>query len=86
MPREFFDPGPEDQTVVLVDPATLRQAEQFIESCEHCNPKDAEIPFDNLLDQVTGADPSVTDYLLEEPAECPLCRHDVLEKTLIEAV
>jgi hypothetical protein len=49
-------------------------------------PKDAEIPFDNLLDQVTGSDPSVTDYLLEEPAKCPRCRHDILEKTLIEAV
>jgi len=26
----------------------------------------------------------VTDYILEEPATCPSCRHDVLEKTLIE--
>ena len=40
-----------------------------------------------ILDRVTGSDPSVTDYLLEVPAKCPLCRRDILEKmekTLIE--
>ena len=40
----------------------------LIESCEHCNHEGAEIPFDNILDRVTGSDPSVTDYILEEPA------------------
>ena len=25
-----------------------------IEYCEHCNPKGAEIPFDHILDRVTG--------------------------------
>ena len=35
------------------------------------NPVHAEIPFDNILDRVTGSDPSVTDYILEEPAKCP---------------
>jgi hypothetical protein len=48
--------------VVLVDSATLNQAEQLIESCKHCNSEGAEIPFDNILDRVTGSDPSVTDY------------------------
>jgi hypothetical protein len=33
----------------------------------------------------TGAtDPSLTDYTLEEPAKCPNCRREILEKTLIE--
>jgi len=36
--------------VVLIKSATLRKAEQLIESCEHCNPDGAEIPFDNILD------------------------------------
>jgi len=36
------------------------------------------------LDSVTGSDPSETDYVLEQPAECPNCRRDILEKTLIE--
>jgi len=34
MPRDFFDPTPEQQNVVLVDAATLREAERLIESCE----------------------------------------------------
>jgi hypothetical protein len=84
MPRDFFDPTPEQQNVVLIDAATRRRkAEQMIECCEHCN-RDAEIPFDNILDRVTGSDPSVTDYILEQSAKCPNCKRDILEKTLIE--
>jgi len=63
---DFFDPRPEQQIVVLVDAATLRKAEKLIESCERCDP-DAEIPFDAMLDQVTGSDPAVTDYIVESP-------------------
>jgi len=33
---------------------------------------------------VTGLDPAVTDYVLNDPAKCPKCRGDVTEKTLIE--
>jgi uncharacterized protein with PIN domain len=84
MIRDFFAPTPEEQIVVLVDAATLRQAERLIESCEHCNEESAEIPFDNILDRVTGSDPTVTDYILEVPAKCPKCRREVLEKTLVE--
>ena len=84
MTRDFFDPSPEQQNVVLVNAVTLRKAEQLIESCEAGNPEDAQIPFDNVLDRVTGSDPSVTDYILEEPAKCPNCGREVLEKTFIE--
>jgi hypothetical protein len=84
MSRDFFDPTPEQQNVVLIDAATLRDSEQLIESCEHCNPDDAEIPFDNILDRVIRSDPSVTDYILESPAKCPNCRREILEKTLVE--
>jgi len=83
MTGDFFDRTPED---VLVDASTLRQAEQFIESCEHCNPRCAEIPFASVLDQITGLDPSVTDYIFEEPVTCPRCRHDILETTFIESL
>jgi hypothetical protein len=86
MPRDFFDPSPEQQNVVLIDAATLRKAERLIESCEGCNPFGAGIPFDNILDRVTGSDPSATDYVLEEPAKCPNCRREILEKTLVEPV
>jgi hypothetical protein len=68
----------------LVEASTLREAERLIESCERCNPSDAEIPFDNILDRVTGSDPSVTDYILESPAKWPHCFHEILEKTLVE--
>jgi hypothetical protein len=84
MSRDFFDPTPEQQVVVLIEASTLRKAERLIESCEACNPDGAEIPFDNILDRVTGSDPSVTDYILELPAECPDCRSEILEKTLVE--
>jgi hypothetical protein len=30
---------------------------------QHCNPEGAEIPFDNILDRLTGSDPKVTDYM-----------------------
>ena len=86
MPRDFFDPTPEQQNVVFVTHATLREAEQQIESCEQCNPEGADTPFDNILDRVTGSDPSVTDYILETPARCPQCRREILEKTLVEPV
>ena len=80
MPRDFCDPTPEQQIVVLVEAATLRQAEQLIESCDHCNPEGAEIPFDNILDRVSGSDPSVTDYILKEPAKCSNCRREIQRK------
>jgi hypothetical protein len=50
MPHDFFDPCPEDQNLVLVNVATLREAERLIESCEGCNPEGAEIPSDNILE------------------------------------
>ena len=82
--RDFFDLTPEEQIVVLVDLATLRTAERLIESCEGCNPNEAQIPFDWIVDRVTGSDSSVTDYTLESPAKCPKCRLDILGKTLVE--
>ena len=48
MTRDFFDPTPEQQNVILVDATTLRESEKLIESCEHCNEEDAQIPFDNI--------------------------------------
>ena len=35
---------------------------------------------------IERSDPSVTDYIFEEPAKCPRCRHDILEKTLVEPI
>src|SRR5215468_5864564 len=75
---------PTSQTEIFINAATLLEAERLIQSCEGCNPHEAEIPFDNILDRVSGSDPSVTDYVLEQPAKCPNCRREILEKTLAQ--
>jgi hypothetical protein len=59
-------------------------AEALIDSREYCNPTGAEIPFDWILDRITGSDPRVTDNLLKQPARCPRCFREITEKTLIE--
>jgi hypothetical protein len=68
--------------LVTVDPATAKKAEQQIESCEHCHPDDAEIPFDWLA-EVTARRGAV-EFVLTEPARCPNCKHEITEKTLVE--
>jgi hypothetical protein len=83
MNREFFDPSPEDQNVVLIDATTLRKAQHLIAGCEACS-EDAELPFESVLDRLTGSDPSVTDYFLEAPARCLQCGAAVHERTLID--
>jgi hypothetical protein len=75
---------PEQQNLLAVSTRTIHEAEQRIDSCEQCNPADAEIPFDWILDRVTGSDSTITDYVIESPAQCPKCRGKIFEKTLIE--
>jgi len=33
LPRDFFDPTPEQPNLILINPATLRKGEELIESC-----------------------------------------------------
>jgi hypothetical protein len=37
MPRDFFDPAPEQQHVVLIDSAVLQTAQRMIAGCEDCS-------------------------------------------------
>jgi hypothetical protein len=60
-------------TAVLVDGLTIKTAERRIESCDACAPELAEIPFDCLMDSITGYDAGSTDYVLSEAALCPGC-------------
>jgi hypothetical protein len=53
----------------------------MIAGCEACS-EDAELPFDNILDRLTGSDPSVTDYVLEVGAMFA-CGQEINEKTLV---
>jgi hypothetical protein len=71
--REWDYPLWTNTTPVFVDSDTLRTAERQIASCEACTPDLAEVPFEYILDTVTGCDPQVTDYVLAEPARCPRC-------------
>lgn len=83
MNRDFFDLRPEDLAIVLIITPVLKQAQNLIAFCEHCDSEHSEYTFDLLLDQVTGCDPIRTEYILEEPARCPNCRREVFEKTLV---
>jgi hypothetical protein len=38
---------------------------------------------DWMLTNVTGCDPSITDYVLEVPVKCPRCAADINEKRLV---
>jgi CheY-like chemotaxis protein len=79
----LFDQQSENQNVVLIDEETLRKAEQMILSCERCN-SEAQVLFCEILDRLTGSDPSVTDYILKKPGSCPRCFRAVTEQTLVE--
>ena len=82
---KYYDESvPEHQNVIVVSNETVLKAAKLVESCETCNPIDAKMPFDWILDQVTGSDSTVTDYVIEEAAKCPNCRRPIFEKTLVE--
>ena len=70
--------------IVVLGASTILRAQDSISSCESCN-TEAELPFDWILDEVTGRDGSNTDYFLTEPARCPRCGSNIIEKTLVEA-
>jgi len=69
--------------LVTVDSVIAMEAEQQIETCEHCHPADAEIPFDWLLAEVTGKR-GAYEFMMGEPARCPNCQHEITENTLVE--
>ena len=83
MTRDFFDPTPEQQKVVLIDAATLQMAQRMTAGCEACS-EHAELPFENILDRLTGSNPTVTDYVLEVRPRCLQCGVMLDEKTLVE--
>ena len=84
MPRDFFDPTPEQQNVVLIDAATLQKAQRVIAGCEACRAKLPRFHSTTFSNRVTGSDPSVTDYVLEVPARCLQWGMEINEKTLVE--
>ncbi len=79
-----FEPSLDDTDVVLVDEPVLREAQGFVAGCGDCIPS-AEMTFDYILDEVTGCDPTSTEYVLCHPAKCPRCKREITEKTLVVA-
>ena len=79
-----FEPCLEETDVVLVDEPALTAAQGFLTGCGHCVPT-AEMTFDYILDEVTGCDPTATEYVLCHPARCPQCAEVITEKTLVVA-
>jgi hypothetical protein len=80
----LFDPPPDELQLIVISAATVEAALQMVLSCEQCCPDDAQIPFDWILDTVTGRSGATTDYILVESARCPNCKHEITEKTLVE--
>ena len=72
----------EDLHVALVRDREVRELQKFIDGCEACSPE-AAIPFDYLLDELLGCDPTSTEYLMYRTAVCPSCNHAIAEKTLV---
>jgi hypothetical protein len=68
---------------ITVGSEVIHRAEKLTESCEHCHPGDAEIPFDWLLAEVTRKH-GPFEFILAEPARCPNCKHEITEKTLTD--
>jgi len=81
----IYEPPLMQTDVVFVDEPQLKEAAQFISGCEHCAPDTSEITFDYLLDEITGCDPTVTEYVICHSARCPRCHREIVEKTLIVA-
>jgi hypothetical protein len=73
----------EETDIVLVDSVTVAMAFRHVNGCEACSTQ-ADMPFDWLLDAVTGRNPAVTSYVMEAPAKCPGCRRPITEKTLVD--
>jgi hypothetical protein len=72
----------EDLHVALVRDQEVRETQKFIAGCEACSPN-ATLPFDYLLDELLGCDPTSTEYLMYRTAVCPSCNHAITEKTLV---
>jgi hypothetical protein len=84
MEHEFFDPPADELQLIVVGEVTVVSALRMVLSCEHCRPDEAQIPFDWILDKVTGRSGATTDYILTEPERRPTCNHEITEKTLVE--
>jgi hypothetical protein len=69
--------------VVFFSLEMLYEATKLIVGCEACNPL-AEIPFERVLDRVSGHHSAVRRYILMSSVKCPSCCGRVTPNTLIK--
>jgi hypothetical protein len=68
--------------IAFVDDPLVFGAENFVSGCYHCDER-ASLPFDYVLDAITGCDPRLTEYLMARLANCPRCNQKLNEKSLV---
>jgi len=71
--RDFFDPPLEQAEFVLVDRATAERALCQVATCEGYS-EDADIPFDWVLDRVTGRDQALRFLAVDRRPLGNVCR------------
>jgi len=84
MPHDFLDTPTDESEFVLVDRSTCEKALREVAGCEVCRGDEADIPFDWILDRITGRESAVVHYVLESFLMCRYCGADIAVKTLVE--
>jgi hypothetical protein len=74
---------PTEVNVMFVSPEMLGHARKLIWGCQACSPS-AHIPFENILNGMTGHRAAVMRYILLGSVTCPRCLGRVAATTLIE--
>jgi hypothetical protein len=75
--------SPAELHVMFVSPETLGRVRKLISGCQACS-RSAAIPFESILDRVSGHRAAVTRYILLGSVTCPRCCGRVGVTTLIE--
>ena len=75
-------PGESVIKLVVVKESDIAKAQAFVDACESCCSR-ATIPFDYLLDAITGCDPTVVEYVMSSGPQCPFCSREIQRKTLV---
>jgi hypothetical protein len=74
----------ENSNILLADTKTLQKALRLVFGCSRCS-SHAGIPFDSILESVTGSDPTKAQYIvIQGTARCPRCQRFMNENTLVD--
>jgi hypothetical protein len=71
-----------EKPVVAVGHHTAFVAEQELSGCEACT-ESASIPFEAVVLELTGYNPSEATCILPQPSECPRCSASIVENTRV---